>query len=119
MYIFEAVAGGGALYRHTWHAKVALMTELRQPASPPHYPGLQEGHCQAAGSGSASARPAQRQWCHLPHASQLSMRSPSSSRVPQLQATTQSSWPPFGLEEGGLVGQGSCADPEDGRGLVQ
>ena len=48
----------------------------------------------SSGMGSASGMPWQRVCIHTPHTSQATMRSPSSTRVPHLQLTTQSSKPP-------------------------
>ncbi len=48
----------------------------------------------SSGIGFASGMPWQRVCIHTPHTSHATIRSPSSTRVPHLQLTTQSSKPP-------------------------
>jgi len=63
----------------------------------------------SSGMGSASGMPWQRVCIHTPHTSHATMRSPSSTRVPHLQLTTQSSKPPAKQQ----ISLSSCSGSSD------
>jgi len=65
----------------------------------------------SSGMGSASGMPWQRVCIHTPHTSHATMRSPSSTRVPHLQLTTQSSNPPATQQTS--VSFSSCSGSSD------